>query len=215
VAGDVKRNRRYHSPRRQQQAAETRRAILDAADELFAERGYASTTVAAIAAHADVATKTVYFTFETKGAVLRALWNLRLRGDEEGVPVAERDWYRKVLDEPDPERKLRLNARNSRRGKVRIGGIANVIRAAADVDPEVAALWDRIESDYRENQRAVVVSLRELKALRPGLTVEHAADALWLLNHPNQWHLLVVRRGWSPNRYERWTGDTACSLLLR
>ena len=86
--------RRYESPRRREQAAATRRAILDAAQSLFERDGYAATTMAAIASEAGVALKTVYVAFETKSGVLRALWNLLLRGDDDDVPVAGRDWYR-------------------------------------------------------------------------------------------------------------------------
>src|SRR5947208_15658101 len=110
----VKPKRPYDSPRRREQAAATRREILEAAQRLFERDGYAATTMAAIAAEAGVALKTIYVAFETKSGVLRALWNLTLRGDEGEAPVAEREWYREVLDEPDPERQLRLTARNSR-----------------------------------------------------------------------------------------------------
>src|SRR5882724_2544777 len=93
--------RRYDSPRRREQAAATRREILEAAQRLFEEHGYATTTIAAIAAEAGVALKTVYVAFETKSGVLRALWHLLLRGDEDEVPVMARQWYLEVLEEPD------------------------------------------------------------------------------------------------------------------
>src|ERR671936_1399134 len=95
--------RRYDSPRRREQAALTRREILEAAQQLFERQGFATTTMAAIAAEARVALKTVYVAFETKSGVLRALWNMLLRGDEGDTPVAERDWYREVIEEPEPE----------------------------------------------------------------------------------------------------------------
>src|SRR5438477_8775791 len=116
MAEKVKRTRRYDSPRRREQAAATRRDILDAARPLFERDGYAATTMAAVAAEARVALKTVYVAFETKSGLLRAVWNLRLRDGQPDVPIAQQDRYRAVLDEPDPERKLRLNARNSRLG---------------------------------------------------------------------------------------------------
>src|SRR5215475_1582264 len=155
--------RRYDSPRRRAQAEATRREILDAAERLFERQGYAATTMAAIATEAGVALKTVYVAFETKSGVLRALWNLLLRGDEENVPVADRPLYLEVLDERDPERQLRLNARNSRAGKLRVGTIAEVIHSAAPGDPEIEALWSRIETEYHANQRAIVESLAEKK----------------------------------------------------
>src|SRR5713226_5759145 len=125
----VKGKRRYESPHRRAQAADTRRQILEGAQRLFEQQGFAATTMAAIAAEAGVALKTVYVAFETKSGVLRALWNLLLRGDEDDAPVAERQWYRDVIEEPDPERQLRLNARNSRAVKERAGQTLGVIRS--------------------------------------------------------------------------------------
>src|SRR3954452_23092534 len=99
MAEGVKDKRRYNSPHRREQAAATRREILDSALRLFEAQGYAATTMAAIAAEAGVALKTVYVAFETKSGVLRALWHLVLRGDQDDVPMTERSWYRELLAE--------------------------------------------------------------------------------------------------------------------
>jgi AcrR family transcriptional regulator len=214
MAQAVKATRSYDSPRRREQAAATRREILQAAQRLFEREGYGTTTMAAIAAEARVALKTVYVAFETKSGVLRALWNFLLRGDEGEAPVAERSWYREVLDEPDPERQLRLNAHNSRVVKVRIAGVLEVIRSAAPVDTDIAALWGRIQSDFHENQGAIVELLAKRKALRRGLDVARAKDILWTLAHTDVWHLLVVERRWTPEQYEQWFADTAVAQLL-
>src|SRR3954447_14744853 len=214
MAERVKPRRRYESPRRREQAAATRVEILEAAQRLLESDGYAATTMAAIAAEAGVALKTVYVAFETKSGVLRALRNLRLRGDRDGVPVAEQEWYRAVLEEPDPERQMRMNARNSRTGKLRIAGLLEVIRSAAQIDADIHALWARIGTEYRANQRVIVQSVSEKGALRSESDVERAADILWTLNHPNVWQLLVAERGWTPEQYERWCADTACAQLL-
>jgi AcrR family transcriptional regulator len=206
--------RRYESPRRREQAAATRRQILAAAQRLFERQGYAATTMAAIAAEAGVALKTVYVAFETKSGLLRALWHLLLRGDEEDAPVGERRWYRDVLEEPDPERQLRLMARNSRAVKERAGALMGVIRSAASADPDAAELWARIQADFHDNQRAIVETLHARKALRRGLTVARAADVLWTLNHPDLWLLLVGERGWTPAEWERWFAEAVRSQLL-
>lgn len=213
MAGRVK--RAYHSPRRREQAEATRRAMLDAAQGLFERDGFAATTVSAIAAEARVSTKTVYLAFDSKSGVLRALWNLRLRGDDGEAPVAARQWYLEVLEEPDPERQLRLNARNARAVKTRLGAVMGVVRTAAAVDLDAAALWERIQSEFYANQREIVKSLHRNGALRHGLTVAQATDILWTLNHPDVWLLLVGKRGWSPARFEHWLGDAFCAQLLR
>src|SRR5437868_1898686 len=159
MASAVKPKRRYDSPRRREQAAATRREILEAAQRLFERQGYAATTMAAIAAEAGVALKTVYVAFETKSGLLRALWHLLLRGDEADVPVADRAWYQEVVEEPDPVRQLGLNARNARTVKERAGALMGVIRNAAPADPDIKALWDRIQSDFYDNQRSIVKAL--------------------------------------------------------
>jgi AcrR family transcriptional regulator len=207
--------RRYNSPRRREQAAATRREILEAAQRLFERQGYAATTMAAIAAEAGVALKTVYVAFETKSGVLRALWHLLLRGDEADVPMGERQWYRDVLAEPDPRRQLRLVAQNSRAVKVRAAALMKVIRDAAPTEPDIEALWSRIQTDFHEIQRPIVAALDERDALRPELDVARATDLLWTLNHPDLWHLLVGERGWTAEQYEQWFADAVCSQLLR
>src|SRR6266545_390642 len=161
MAEGVKPKRRYHSPRRQAQAEATRRSILDAAQRLFEAQGYAATTMEAIADEAGVALKTVYVAFATKSRLLRALWDLLLKGDQADAPVAERPWYVEVLEEPDPEQQLRLNARNSRIVKERIAGVLQTIRDAAPIDGDTAALWELIQTDFYDNQRAIVASLRQ------------------------------------------------------
>jgi AcrR family transcriptional regulator len=206
--------RSYDSPRRREQAAATRRDILSAAQRLFEGQGYSATTMAAIASEAGVALKTVYTSFETKSGVLRALWNLLLRGDEAEVPVMDRAWYREVLDEPDAQRQLQLNARNARAVKVRIAGALVAIRHAAAIDADSAGLWARIQSDFYDNQHAIVQSLDTKGALRPELDVARAADILWTLNHPDVWQLLVGERGWTAEQWEAWFDETSRSQLL-
>src|SRR4051794_4736072 len=166
--------------------------------------------MAAIAEEAGVALKTVYLAFETKAGLLRALWHLLLRGERDDVPIPGQEWFREVVEEPDPERKLRLGAHSSRIIKERAGDLMETLRGAAPSDPDTAELWGRIQSEFRENQRSIV----ELLPLKEGLDVEEAADIMWTINHPNVWQLLVRERGWTPERYEEWLGDSLIAQLL-
>src|SRR5262245_5497198 len=166
MAEQVKPRRRYHSPRRQEQAAVTRSGILDAAARLFDQQGYPGTTMEAIAGAAGVSLKTVYLAFTTKSGLLRALRDLLLKGDPDDTGVAERPWYRQVVEEPDPVRQLRLNARNARAVKERISGVLRVIRSAAPTDPDARVLWTLIQTDFYANQRLIVQTLYERGALR-------------------------------------------------
>jgi AcrR family transcriptional regulator len=215
MANPVKPRRGYHSPRRRQQAAATRQGILEAAERLFEARGYPATTMEQVADEAGVALKTVYVAFATKSGLLRALWDLRLKGDQDQAGVAERPWYREVVEEPDPRRQLRRNAGNARVVKERIAGMLKVLRSAAPVDPDAAALWRLIQTDFYDNQRVIVETLHARGVLRPGLGPARATDILWTLNHPDVWLLLVGERGWTPGQWERWFAATACEQLLR
>jgi AcrR family transcriptional regulator len=214
VADSAPAKRAYNSQRRRQQAEMTRVAILEAAQRLFERDGYARTTVDDIALHAGVALKTVYSAFGTKAGVLRALWDLLLKGDADEAPVAARAWYRSVLEEPDAHRQLRLLAAGACAVKVRIGPLLKVIRSASVVDRDSAELWQLIQTDFYENQRAIVSTLHERGALRSGLSALEATDILWSLNHPDVWLLLVDQRGWQSQAFEAWFAETLCQQLL-
>ena len=215
MSPEVKGGRPYRSPRREQQAAATRLAILHAAQRLFEAHGYAATTMGAIATEADVALKTVYLAFETKARLLRAVWDLALKGDTDDAPVAARPWYLDVLEEPNPERKLRRLAGTSCGVKRRIGALLGVIRDAAPSDDEIGDLWSLIQSDFYANQGAIVSTLNQAGALADGLDLARATDILWTLNHPDVWLLLVDQRGWTPEQFETWLAETAIDQLLR
>ena len=72
-----------------------------------------------------------------------------------------------------------------RKVKTRLGGLFEAIRDAAPVDPDIEALWDRIQMEFRANQRVIVDRLGARKALRRGLGVVRATDVLWTINHPD------------------------------
>ena len=98
--------------------------------------------------------------------------------------------------------------------KQRAGALLAVIASAAPLDDDTAALWRTIQREFYANQEAIVESLHAGDALAPGLDVRRATDILWTLNHPDLWELLVGERGWTPEQYEQWFGDTCCAQLL-
>jgi AcrR family transcriptional regulator len=207
--------RPYHSPRRREQARQTRLAILDAARPLFIQRGYAGTSMADIARAAGVSLKTIEAIFGTKATLLTALRDVTIVGDDAAIPVAERAWFKKMLEEPDPRRQLELHARNTMRIKHRTGTLNEVIRRAAQSDPEIGDLWRVFQEQFRADQRLVAENLAAKDALRDGLDVDGALDTIWLLNHPSVYYLAVAECGWPEERFERWLADTLIRQLLR
>jgi len=207
-------SRSYYSPRRQAQARETRRVVLQAAGRLFRARGYHATTLPDVARAADVSIKTVYLSFPTKRQLLMAVWDLAIAGEGDQVPVVERDWFREILDESDPRRQLDLVAHHSRIVKQRVADVMEIIRNAAAEEPELAELWRTIQAKFYKEQHSVIRVLAGNGCLRANLTTTAATDLLWTLNHPNLFHLLVVERGWKPDRYQRWLATTLRQQLL-
>jgi AcrR family transcriptional regulator len=210
----VKSARPYSSTRRQEAAQATKRVIVKAAKYLFERDGYIATSIQAIAKEAGVAAKTIYLIFGSKANALRAVWSDRLAPGEADVPVLERVWYRQVLEADNPRRKLRLMVEHSIAVKKRSAKLIEVIRSAAS-DPEIRALWDEIDAKLHHVAEDFAKQLAAAGDLQPEVSVRKAADALWALNHPTVWQLLVVQQGWTPDAYAVWVEHALASNLLQ
>jgi len=192
----------------------TRNQIVEAARRLFATRGYAATTLPAIAREAGVSAPTVTAVFGTKAALLEALINLGVRGDAAPAPLVERPWWREMLEEADPRRQLRLHAANVRRIQEGSDDIAEIVRGAATADPEIAAVLKQRHRQRFEDTQLVAQSLGRKRALAPGVTVAKAGDLVWALSGAEVYRMLVVERGWSPDEYEEWLASALADSLL-
>lgn len=201
-------------PRRQKRAQATRRAILDAAGELFIEQGYAATTIQAIADRADVAVQTVYAVYGNKRAILDAVLDVTIAGDDAEIAVNAREWMRPVFEAPTATARLRAYAAAVRQIMARAGDLLVVVGAAARTDPEIVPLAEQTEQRRRMGAVAVVESVARVGRLRSGLTTERAVDLLWLFNGPAVFDQLVRRAGWSLDDYETWLAATLCEQLL-
>lgn len=206
--------RRYVSPRRAEAAAQTRRAVLDAAGGLFVANGYAATTIEQIAAAAGVSKPTVFAAVGSKSAIMRRLREAAMAGDDESVAVADRPWFLQALDEPDPRESVRLHARTVAGLHRRAGDLNEVLRSGAGADAELRQLWETAERQRRADAATFVDSLMTKTALRPGLDREAAVDVVWVLTSADAFHRLVRMRRWSLKRYDDWLTDTFLDQLL-
>jgi AcrR family transcriptional regulator len=216
MSEDVKPRRRYDSTRRQAQAAQTRRDILDAAHRLFLERGYAGTTLAAIATAAGVVVETIYRAYGSKAELCRAVVRAAVAGgtDRAQVPVEQRPAIAAVIAEPDPHRQLLLYAATQPGIHARAGPLLRVLIGAAATDPQLAELWAQIEQERLQGMGRFARLLADRGVLRPGLPVTEARDLLWTLNSLAVHDLLVLQRGWSPDRYRDWLAAALARELL-
>jgi AcrR family transcriptional regulator len=213
MAGEVKR-RTYTAARRQAQSAETRQSIVEAARELILERGYRATTIAAIAARAEVNVDTVYELVGRKPVLLRELIEQAISGTDRAVIAEERGHVKAMLAEPDPAKKLTIYARAIRETHERMAPLFLALRDASSTEPEAHRVWQDISGRRATNMRKLARDLRHVNGLRAGLSIEEAADVLWATNSSELYVLLTIERGWSPQHFERWLADTWCRLIL-
>lgn len=214
MASDVKGRRPYRSRRRREQASATRSAILEAAGELFQERGYSGTTIEAIAAAAGVATITVYAAFGSKRALLARLVEVSLVGDEEPVPLLEREGPRAVMREPDQGRQIAMFAEDMGEIMERVGPLFEVMGHASPTEPEIAELLERLLRQRLDGMRVFVRALARNGALRAGLSREAAAQTVWAITSPQLHRLVTQRLGWSRRHYSEWLSKTLSATLL-
>ncbi len=193
----------------------TERRIVDAAERLFVAHGYGATTVAMIATEAGVSKQTVYNACGSKAELLKRLYDVRLAGDDEPIPLAERPEVQAMYADEDPERFLRAYAALGRTIAERVGPLIVLAQAGAlGGDAELAAHVEVVEGEHLFGTAMAAKRVDELGALRPGLTVEGARDRIWTLTSPSVWHLLVLKRAWSGDAYAEWVGDALCDAVL-
>lgn len=204
--------RRYDASGRREAAKVNRRAILNAARELFTTRGYAATTMTDIAVRADVALDTVYAAVGRKPALFLELVETALSGTDRAVPARERAYVQAMRAEPDAGRKLEIYARAIGDIHCRMAPLLRVAQTAAH--PEVREAWQDIAHRRAANMRELAQDLADTGQLRPDLDVDEIADVVWATNSPEFYCLLVEDRGWPAERFTTWLADTWRRLLL-
>ena len=199
--------RSYRSPLREENARRTRQAVVTAATRLFVERGYAATSLADIAAAAAVARPTAFAAFGAKPALLRAVIDQALAGDDEPVPVAERPWFRPVWEAATPGAAVDAYAHVCKLINGRAARLMEVARRAADEGPEISELWETLQRNRRAGAAMVVRHLATLSPVPDDLETERATDIVWIFNDPVHYDALVHQRGWTEDDYAAWTAD--------
>lgn len=185
--------------------------ICEAAYRLFTTKGYLATSIEDIAAAAGVARPTVFSAVGPKPVILRMVADRATAGDDAPIPVAERDWWREALDEPDPHHSVRLHARNMVSIQQRVVPLMKAVEAAAPVNEDAARIWARYQQQRREGMSEFIATLGKKTSLR--LDTSTATDTAWLLAPDTYWRL-VHERGWPLERYEAWLADVLDRVLL-
>jgi AcrR family transcriptional regulator len=206
--------RSYDSSRRKEQARLTHRQILEAARKLFISRGYSGATMESIAMEAGVAVETVYASFGNKRAILSDLIGVSVVGDDEPVPLLQRDGPLAVRREKDQNRQIELFTIGIVEIMGRMAPLFEVMRAASKTEADIAEMFRRILAERVEGMKFFINALISNGPLRDGLTLEAAAETVWAITSGEVYTLLVNDRGWSVDKYEQWLTDALTKLLI-
>jgi AcrR family transcriptional regulator len=198
--------RPYRSPRRQQQAAETRAAVVGAATRLFGERGWAATGMRDVAREAGVSVETVYASFRTKADLLMAAIDVAVTGDAAPVPIAERPEFA-ALGRGSRAQRCRAAAQLATDVNRRTIGVNLALREAAASDPSLDGLRRKREEDRRSDiaAAAALVTGHEVAPER--------VDAVWAVVDGGVFRMLTDLRRWSIEQYEAWLAGMIDHLL--
>jgi AcrR family transcriptional regulator len=214
MSASVKPARPYDSSRRRAQARQTRAAILDAARDRFLDRGYASTTVGEIAAVVGVSVETVYKAFANKAGLLKAVFDVAIAGDDEPVPLQQREMVARIQAEPDGRKKLEIYGAAYAERAERAVPIQLLVRDAAAADTGARIVLDQLNQERLVGMTAFSQHLHESKVLRRGVGAADALDVLWLFTAPEVYERLVIERGWTARRLGAWMTEQLDAALL-
>jgi AcrR family transcriptional regulator len=209
---DVKLRGRYDSTRRREQARATRAAILDAARRRFLDEGFAATTVASLAADAGVSVDTIYKSYGGKAGLVRAIHEQALAGEGPVHAEARSDALQRA--ERDPLAIIRAFGDFVIEIAPRTAPIMLLIRDAAISDPEMAELQAELDAERLRRMIHNAENLRNAGHLRADLSVEAAGEIGWLYTAPQLYELLVIKRGWSIQRFGAFVGDALAAAYL-
>ena len=189
---------------REERARHRRKRIVDSALRLFLERGYAATTVEAIAREAGVAPATVYQAFGTKQAILARVLDVTVAGDAGPAALLERDWVNEAREDPDPRARLAIVVQHASEVAARTAPIKAIMRDAAAADPVVRQLLREDDRRRYLTQQALVDLVTGTGSLREGCDRERAVATCYAMVNSYGFQLLAEQLGWSRSEWQRW-----------
>ena len=200
--------RRRRSPLREQQAAQTKRAVVQAAHDLFVANGWAATGMREVAATAGVAIETVYSHFSSKRGLLRAVVDAVAVGDDAPVPLAQRPEFL-AMGQGSREARIRAAAQLTAAVELRTAAVAKLLREGATADDDIAEMLRAL----RRRQRNDVAAGLGLILGRPPTEAER--DGVWAIVSHEVCFLLVEECGWTAQQYEAWIETTLERVIPR
>lgn len=206
--------RKYGGERRREAARLTRARIVAAAEEILLSGGYAGMTVAKLASVAEVSPQTVYNSIGGKAAVVKAVYDRLLAGDDDPTPMSERPEFAAMRDSEGLVEFLAVYAAWSARIYERVGPLLGVLlEGGSGGDATLRAFVSTIERERRIGNGHALDLLERTHGL-PGVPGrDRLHDIVWTLTAPEVADRLIRRCGWPVQDYETWlAGQLAAAV---
>ena len=196
--------RSYNQTTRAEGAAETRRRIIDVARDLLTRAPFESVSLPAIAAEAQVARSTVYAIFGSReGLMVAVAEDLLDRGGFARIGEA--------LRLPDVVRAFEVSIDVAMELYSQEHQVSWALLSLAAVDRDASSAAARLNRGRREGMRKIAQRMHDQGALRDDVTVEEAADFLWLITSFETFGQLYRDRSLTP----RQVGDRLMAMTRR
>lgn len=196
----------YDNRQRHEAARTTRSRVMKAAETSFLSRGFAGTTIRQVADEAGVSQETIYKSFGSKAALLKAVYDVSLAGDDEAIPLAARPEAIAVRDAKSPALAATAYAELAQLISSRIDPLLRVLLGSRDTDKALAEFARTTERERHAGSGFYVRRWEETGWLRDDITTEQAIDSVWALNSPQpRW--LLLDHGWTEQEYTQWLAD--------
>ena len=193
----------YDNRQRRDAARSTRARITEAAKASFLDHGFGGTTIRRVAEDAEVSQETIYKAFGGKAALLKAVYDIALVGDDDDIPLADRPEAIAVREATSPVAAAASYAELAGSISRRIDPLLRVLLGSRDTDPALGEFARTIEGERRAGSTFYVRHWESSGWLRDDVSVEHAIDAVWALNSPQpRW--LLLDHGWSEEQFTEW-----------
>jgi AcrR family transcriptional regulator len=205
--------RTYRSPLREAEAAATRARIVDAAAELFATGGYASTPLRAIAERAGVSIQSVHLA-GPKSSLLLAAFEKSFAGDEGRHSLSERPAVAEIMGNPDTEAAISAYVAFLTEANARSAQLWRVLHVAADGEAEIRAEVSALDKRRRADLGLAAAWMQQ-RGLIDEADRQTTAAELSFLTSPDAYLHFVAAAGWSRARYAAWLEQSIRSLIRR
>ncbi|MCU1538189.1 MAG: putative TetR family transcriptional regulator [Humibacillus sp.] len=207
-------DRPYDMSSRAEAASATRRRIIDAATAILLRDGYHAMSVSALAAASGVSAQTVYNAIGGKAAVVKAVYDVTLVGDDAPVAMPDRPEFRAMSAAPDRDSFLRAYAALCATIYERTGPLLGVLLAqGAGNDPALQDFVATIEAERRAGNTNVLAALERTHGIPPSLDPSRFIDIVWAITAPEVYDRFVRRCGWTHTMYAAWLAEALVAVF--